>query len=113
MNISTDAVSQILHTVAHSALTPRQHVARALTEVLAEERQATAPEELVTPVQQVNSALRAYGVEFELSEHSGRTIIRLVDRESGEVIREIPPEEMITLSERLDHVRGMLVALTA
>ena len=113
MYISADAVSQVLHTVAHSAQTPRQRVERALNEVLAEERQTTAPEDLVTPVQQVNSVLRTYGVEFELSVHSGRTIIRLVERESGEVIREIPPEEMITLSERLEEIRGLLIRLTA
>lgn len=113
MKISADAVSQALSSVAHSALTPRQRVERVLNEVLTEERQTAVPEDLLTPVQQVNGVLRAYGVEFELSEHSGRTIIRLVDRESGEVIREIPPEELITLSERLEQIRGLLIRLTA
>ncbi|KAF0808648.1 flagellar protein FlaG [Alcanivorax sp. S71-1-4] len=111
MTLSADVVSQALSTMAHSALTPRQRVERVLNEILDQEQQLALPEDLLPPVQQVNGVLRAYGVEFELSEHSGRTIIRLVDRENGEVIREIPPEELITLSERLEQIRGLLIRL--
>lgn len=111
MKLSADAFSQALDSVTLSSMTPRQRVDRVLNEVLAEERQTIVPGDLVTPAQRVNGVLRSYGVEFELSEHSNRTVIRLVDRESGEVIREIPPKEMIAISERLDYLRGLLIAL--
>ena len=68
-------------------------------------------EELVKPVQQVNEVLRRYGVEFQLSEDSGRTIIRLIDRENGELIRQIPPEEALNAAQRLEEVKGRLFSL--
>ncbi len=68
-------------------------------------------EELVKPVQQINEVLRRYGVEFQLSEDSGRTVIRLIDRENGELIRQIPPEEALNAAQRLEEVKGRLFSL--
>lgn len=62
-----------------------------------------ALEELLKPVQRVNETLRAYGVEFELSkQHDGQVITRLVDRESGDVIRQIPSDAVLQVIERLE-----------
>ena len=41
-------------------------------------------------------------LNFSVNEETGRVIIQVVDSESGEVVREIPPEEMI---ERMDKLR--------
>jgi len=68
-------------------------------------------EALVKPIQQINEVLRRYGVEFQLSEDSGRTIIRLIDRENGELIRQIPPEEALNAAQRLEEVKGRLFSL--
>lgn len=68
-------------------------------------------EELVKPVQRINDVLRRYGVEFQLSEDSGRTIIRLIDRDNGELIRQIPPEEALNAAQRLEEVKGRLFSL--
>ncbi len=40
-------------------------------------------------------------LEFRVDEKSGRTMIKVKDRESGEVIREIPSEEMIRIGNRI------------
>ena len=68
-------------------------------------------EELVKPIQQINEVLRRYGVEFQLSEDSGRTVIRLIDRENGELIRQIPPEEALNAAQRLEEMKGRLFSL--
>ncbi|HIK75920.1 MAG TPA: flagellar protein FlaG [Alcanivorax sp.] len=70
-------------------------------------------EALVKPIQQINEVLRRYGVEFELSEDSGRTVIRLIDRENGELIRQIPPEEALNAAQRLEEMKGRLLNLEA
>ncbi len=70
-------------------------------------------EELVKPIQQINEVLRRYGVEFQLSEDSGRTVIRLIDRDNGELIRQIPPEEALNAAQRLEEVKGRLFSLEA
>ncbi len=40
-------------------------------------------------------------LEFRVDEASGRTIVTVRDKETGEVIRQIPPEEMIEIGQRL------------
>jgi len=75
------------------------------------EGRAVGHQELVKPVQQINDVLRRYGVEFQLSEDSGRTIIRLIDRDNGELIRQIPPEEALNAAQRLEEVKGRLFSL--
>ncbi len=37
------------------------------------------------------------GLSFELDEKTGETIVRVVDKESGEVIRQIPPDYALKL----------------
>lgn len=59
----------------------------------------------------INEVLRPYGLEFEPDESSGRVVIRVVDRLTGELIRQIPPEEMLAVAERLNEARGRLLRL--
>jgi len=47
-------------------------------------------------VQNVNRQL-----EFRIDEKSGRTIIRVKDRESGKIIREIPSEDIVRIGNRI------------
>lgn len=101
-----------------SYLSARQRVEKVLVQLSADgesapETRAAAKEELVKPVRQVNEALRPYGVQFEISEDSGRTVILLVDRENGELIRQIPPEEALNAAQRLEEVKGRLLQLEA
>lgn len=69
--------------------------------------------ELVAPVQRINEVMRPYGVEFELDEGTSRLVTRLVDRESGELIRQIPAEEVLRIAERLEEFQGKLIRLKA
>lgn len=67
--------------------------------------------ELVEPVQRINEAMRLRGLEFELSEETSRVITRVIDRESGDVIRQIPAEEVIKIAERLEEMQGQMISL--
>jgi len=57
---------------------------------------------------QVQSYLRENQrqLEFQLDEASGRTVIRVVNPDSGELIRQIPSEEFLQVAANLD--RGSL-----
>jgi flagellar protein FlaG len=39
-------------------------------------------------------------------------VISLVDADSGELIRQIPPEELLGISEKLTNLRGSLLDTT-
>jgi flagellar protein FlaG len=49
-------------------------------------------------------------LSFQVDEASGKTVIRVFDRETDELIRQFPPDEILTLSRRLkelnDEVSG-------
>lgn len=49
-----------------------------------------------------------YSVRFEKHKTTDELVIKLVDRE-GEVIRQIPAEEIIALSKHLDDLRGKVI----
>ncbi|MCP4993683.1 MAG: flagellar protein FlaG [Gammaproteobacteria bacterium] len=40
-------------------------------------------------------------LEFSVDQDSGKTIIRVVDAETGETIRDIPPEEILNMQKQL------------
>jgi len=48
------------------------------------------------------------GIQFETDAASGTTIIRLVDLESGEVVRQIPPEETLNYLRYLESMIGKI-----
>ena len=47
-------------------------------------------------------------LEFIVTEGTGRIIVQVVDTDSEEVVRQIPPETMQRFSQTMDHLRGLL-----
>ncbi|SDK92542.1 flagellar protein FlaG [Modicisalibacter muralis] len=116
-----DATSASSSTSPATNMTPRQRLENALAHLPAPPGSAasqaqsntqaaeTSPGELVEPVQRINEAMRHYGVEFHLQEFGSRVVTRIVDRESGEVIRQIPSEEVLRIAESLERLQGRLI----
>ena len=50
-----------------------------------------------------------YSVRFEQDESTHQFVVRVVDRDSGEVLRQLPPEELRGLKASLEDLRGNLV----
>lgn len=55
----------------------------------------------------------AQRVEVERDDRSGRFVMTVIDSESGQVLRQFPPESVMKVNERLDELSGMLLALEA
>ncbi|MCK2184919.1 flagellar protein FlaG [Halomonas getboli] len=118
----SDSVNEIAASRAPQAAeapAPRRRVEQLLAGWLPSEDTATDEAasvqqgELVAPVQRLNEVMRPYGVEFELSEATTRVITRLVDRDTGELIRQIPAEEVMRIAEHLEELQGGLIDLEA
>lgn len=62
-------------------------------------------------VDTLNSAAKSLNqrVSFSIHEKTNRIIMRFQDANTNEVIREIPPREMIRLLERINEMIGMFV----
>jgi flagellar protein FlaG len=46
---------------------------------------------------------------FSVDSANGKTIVRITDSETGEMIRQIPSEEMVAIAQSLDKLQGMLL----
>jgi flagellar protein FlaG len=69
------------------------------------------PEEILDQIKALTED-GTYSVRFEMKDKSNQMVVRLVDVESGEIIRQLPPEELIDLTEHLKELRGSLVDTT-
>jgi flagellar protein FlaG len=68
-------------------------------------------EELQTAVEKIQEYIRkaASDIKFSIDEDSGRTVVRVIDRETEDVIRQIPSQEMLDLAQALDKLQGLLI----
>ena len=48
-------------------------------------------------------------VAFSIDRDIGRPIIKVINNETDEVIRQIPPKEMLELIKRMDKILGILI----
>lgn len=74
---------------------------------------ATPPsmEQLKQALQEINdsSQYNARGLKFSLDKESERTIVKVIDTQTQEVIRQIPSEEALAIAKSLDQAIGNLV----
>ena len=78
---------------------------------------ATPPsmEQVKQAVEEINKSMQALsrGLVFSVDQDSQRTVVRVVDQKTEEVIRQIPTEEAIAISKSIDQAIGKLVNRTA
>ena len=70
----------------------------------------TVPQ-LQEAIQKVQAAMQpvASNIEFSLDQSTGRPIVKVVDSETGDIIRQIPSEEMMAIARAIDKVRGLMI----
>ena len=101
---------------AHVAPAPGARKPEASVTVLSPRRPDTVPqidsrklqaavEDIAKNVQNVQRSL-----QFNVDQDSGRTVITVIDKTTHEVIRQIPPEEILAIADRIDGIAGLFVA---
>jgi len=88
--------------------TPRQ---TASAEAVPAPASQPSDEQIRQAVQQMQSAVEssAHNLQFTIDKESGKTVVRVVDDQTQEVIRQIPSEEVIALSHALERLEGLLL----
>ena len=96
--------------VARAAAAPVQPAA-------AVEKAAAVPtaDQLKEAVANINKTLQTLSqdLEFSIDKDSNRTIVKIVDQKTKEVIRQIPTPEALEIAKALDTVQGLLIRQTA
>ena len=65
--------------------------------------------------EEINAAMQAWatGMRFEIDEDTQQLVVSIVDNKSGEVIRQIPSEEVLQVAKMITQMRGQLVNVKA
>lgn len=71
-----------------------------------EDTKKVAPEEMISQIKALTEN-GLYSVRFE--SENDQMIVKVVDRETDEVIRQIPPEDLIDVMANLKELRGNMV----
>lgn len=68
-------------------------------------------DEVTEATQRVEKFVQAMSsdLQFTVDDSSGAFVIRIVDRATQEVIRQMPSEEMLAIAKALDRLQGLLV----
>ncbi len=77
-------------------------------------QQAVAPpsmEQLKQAVDDINksTALQTHGLVFSIDGETEKTVVKVIDQKTDEVIRQIPSEEVLAISASLDKLIGQLI----
>jgi flagellar protein FlaG len=76
---------------------------------------AKSSQEDNTPTEELLDKIKAltedgmYSVRFETDKKSNSLVVKVVDSKSGDVIRQVPSEELLNLHERLTEFQGNFI----
>lgn len=118
MDIRTSTIPHVVtkqsgEVVASAALpTHEKKKQEAVAPISSLEKGELLAKEVEKAIEKTNQMLseRSTGLEFSLDEDSGRTIVKLIDKETAEILRQYPTEEMISISKAIDKFQGALVS---
>jgi flagellar protein FlaG len=67
--------------------------------------------ELKKAIEVSNTALKqiASSLEFTQDNSTGKALVRVYDRDTKELIRQFPTEEMVAVAEAIDNFKGLLI----
>ena len=84
---------------------------RAIQETVPALSEAELNNQVAEKVDQLNRLAqdRNLSVEFSVDESTNRQVVRIIDKETGEVRMQLPSEAALTVSKNLDALRGVFL----
>ncbi len=76
-----------------------------------ENTRSVGKEALKEATHRANQAIAGLGsdLKFTIDEDTGVNVVKFIDVSTKEVIRQIPAQEMLEISKRLDELQGLLI----
>ncbi|WP_454765990.1 flagellar protein FlaG [Cupriavidus campinensis] len=73
---------------------------------------ADAPADTASAMQELVDVLKttSIGLRFEIDDQTHRVITKVVDKETGEIIRQMPNEDVLRLARAIDKLQGLFVS---
>lgn len=96
--------TQVPHDAASDTpAAPARH--KPLAEQVSESQRDIAVKQFKTNIE----SLASVNLKFSIDKDTERTVIKVVDKETGKTIRQIPSEEILALDKAITRVQGMLL----
>ena len=78
-------------------------------------QQAAIKEQINKAVQDINKTIQAasQNLEFSVDQDAHQVIVKVIDQQTREVLRQIPTEEVLEIAKSLDKLQGLLIKQTA
>lgn len=108
MNVDAVNLTAALPKVPPKSSEASEEPRRLLEAVPEPQKKEVQPEELLSQIKGLTEN-GLYSVRFENDRVSKALVVKVVDRQTDAVIRQIPSEELLDLSKRLNELRGNLV----
>jgi flagellar protein FlaG len=48
-------------------------------------------------------------LQFSVDKETGKTVVKVTDKQTGDVIRQIPSKEMLELAKAMDKIQGLII----
>ena len=77
----------------------------------AAKKSESRPEDVDQAIENINKAVQAFSqkLEFSIDKYTDTFVVNVVDKETNEVIRHIPSEEFLNISNSLDKLQVLLI----
>lgn len=111
MSIEISAGSSVHTTAGPHAFVTQKNGGQIDEKPQAEAATTVGHADVIDAVRKANEFVRPLSdsIEFTLDQDSGRLIVKMVDLETQQVIRQFPSEEMLALIKAMDKLQGLLV----
>jgi flagellar protein FlaG len=73
--------------------------------------QAPTPNQVKEAVDQINTALKAMagGLQFSIDSDVHRTVVKVLDPQTQQVLRQMPSEDALEIAKALDRAQGLII----
>ena len=81
----------------------------------AEKTREPSRDQLHKAVSELNQSpqIKTQGLEFSIDEDSQRTVVKVIDQETKEVLRQIPTKEALEIAKSFESAKGNLISQSA
>lgn len=86
----------------------KRQESKQLSQGTAQDQKKAQPEELLNQIKALTED-GLFSVRFEKDSNSNQMIVKIVDSSTDEIIRQIPPKELLNLTKNLSELIGNIV----
>jgi len=75
------------------------------------QKETRSAEEIRKDLNAINEQLKTMNrsIQFSIDDKSNEVVVKIVDRDTGEVVRQIPPESVVKLRDSMADMAGLIV----